>query len=130
VTGGNGPNGLYVDDTNNKLIVVSFGAISNPGGSIRVVDLQNRTMSSLGKEGTAVPMGGLDGVEADSTGRYYYVTDNTEGKLFVVNSNGTGYETLDLLRQGTADLGTILDQNMIIISRIQDNKLEAFRIMR
>jgi hypothetical protein len=27
-------------------------------------------MSSLGKEGTAVPMGGLDGVEADSTGRY------------------------------------------------------------
>ena len=128
--GGNGPKGLYVDDTNNKLIVVSFGAISNPGGSIRVVDLQNRTMSSLGKEGTAVPMGGLDGVEADSTGRYYYVTDNTEGKLFVVNSNGTGYETLDLLRQGTADLGTILDQNMIIIPRIQDNKLEAFRIMR
>jgi DNA-binding beta-propeller fold protein YncE len=127
--GGNGPDGLYVDDTNNKLIVVSFGAISNPGGSIRVVDLQNRTMISLGKEGTAVPMGGLDGVEADSTGRYYYVTDNTEGKLFVVNSNGTGYETLDLLRQGAADLGTILDQNMIIIPMIQDNKLEAFRIM-
>jgi hypothetical protein len=25
--GGNGPNGLYVDDTNNKVIVVSFGAI-------------------------------------------------------------------------------------------------------
>jgi DNA-binding beta-propeller fold protein YncE len=90
--GWSGLNGLYIDDTNNKLIVVSFGAISNPGGSIRVVDLQNRTMSSLGKEGTAVPMGGLDGVEADSTGRYYYVTDNTEGKLFVVNSNGTGYE--------------------------------------
>jgi DNA-binding beta-propeller fold protein YncE len=128
--GGSGLNGLYIDDTNNKLIVVSFGAISNPGGSIRVVDLQNRTMSSLGKEGTAVPMGGLDGVEADSTGRYYYVTDNTEGKLFVVNSNGTGYETLDLLRQGTADLGTILDQNIILIPMIQDNKLEAFRIMR
>ncbi len=128
--GGNGPDGLYVDDTNNKLIVVSFGAISNPGGSIRVVDLQNRTMSSLGKEGTTVPMGGLDGVEADITGRYYYVTDNTEGKLFVVNSNGTGYETSDLLRQGTADLGTILDQNMIIIPMMQDNKLEAFRIMR
>src|SRR5215216_1706087 len=26
----NGPNGLYVDDTNNRLIVVSFGAFSNP----------------------------------------------------------------------------------------------------
>jgi sugar lactone lactonase YvrE len=125
----NGPNGLYVDDTNNKLIVVSFGAFSKPGGSIKVVDLQNRTMSSLGKEGTAVPIGGLDGIEADNTGRYYYVTDNAAGKLYVVNSNGTGYETLDLQKQGTADLGTILDQNMIIIPMIQDNKLEAFRII-
>jgi len=126
----NGPNGLYVDDINNKLIVVSVGPFSNPVGSIRVVDLQNRTISSLGEEGTAVPIGGLDGIEADSTGRYYYVTDNTAGKLYVVNSNGTGYETLDLLRQGAADLGTILDQNMIIIPMMQDNKLEAFRIMR
>jgi hypothetical protein len=126
----NGPNGLYVDDINNKLIVVSVGPFSNPGGSIRAVDLQNRTISSLGEEGTAVPIGGLDGIEADSTGRYYYVTDNTAGKLYVVNSNGTGYETLDLQRQGTADLGTILDQNMIIIPMMQDNKLEAFRIRR
>ena len=125
----NGPNGLYVDNTNNKLIIVSFGAFSKPGGSIKVVDLQNRTMSSLGKEGTAVPIGGLDGIEADTTGRHYYVTDNTAGKLYVVNSNGTGYETLDLQKQGTADLGTILDQNMIIIPMIQDNKLEAYRII-
>jgi sugar lactone lactonase YvrE len=126
----NGPNGLYVDDTNNRLIVVSFGAFSNPGGSIRVVDLQNRTMSSLGEEGTAVPIGGLDGVEADSTGRYYYVTDNPAGKLYVVNSNGTGYETLDLQNQGVADLGVILDENLIIIPMMQDNKLEAYRMIR
>jgi sugar lactone lactonase YvrE len=125
----NGPNGLYVDDTNNNLIVVSFGAFSNPGGSIKVVDLQNRTMSSLGEEGIAVPIGGLDGVEADDTGRYYYITDNAAGKLYVVNSNGTGYETLDLQNQGAADLGTILDQNVIVIPMIQDNKLEAYRII-
>ncbi len=126
----NGPNGLYVDNTNNKLIVVSFGAFSNPSGTIRVVDLQNHTMNSLGEEGTAVPIGGLDGIEADSTGRYYYVTDNAGGKLYVVNSNGTGYETLDLQNQGAADLGIILDQNMIIIPMMQDNKLEAYRITR
>jgi sugar lactone lactonase YvrE len=125
----NGPNGLYVDNSNNKLIVASLGAFSNPAGSIRVVDLQNRTVSGLGNEGTAVPIGGLDGIEADSTGRYYYVTDNAGGKLYVVNSNGTGYETLDLQKQGTADLGTIVDQNMIIIPMMQENKLEAFRIM-
>src|SRR5829696_3478001 len=126
----NGPNGLYVDDANNRLIVVSFGAFSNPGGSIRVVDLQNRTVNSLGNEGTAVPIGGLDGIEADSTGRYYYVTDNAGGKLYVVNSNGTGYETLDLQNQGVADLGVILDENLIIIPMMQDNKLEAYRMIR
>jgi hypothetical protein len=126
----NGPNGLYVDNSNNKLIVASLGAFSNPAGSIRVVDLQNRTVNSLGTEGTAVPIGGLDGIEADSTGRYYYVTDNAGGKLYVVNSNGTGYETLDLQNQGAADLGVILDENLIIIPMMQDNKLEAYRIIR
>jgi hypothetical protein len=126
----NGPNGLYVDNSNNKLIVASLGAFSNPAGSIRVVDLQNRTVRGLGNEGTAVPIGGLDGIEADSTGRYYYVTDNAGGKLYVVNSNGTGYETLDLQNQGTADLGVILDENLIIIPMMQDNKLEAYRIIR
>ena len=126
----NGPNGLYVDNSNNKLIVASLGAFGNPAGSIRVVDLQNRTVNSLGNEGTAVPIGGLDGIEADSTGRYYYVTDNAGGKLYVVNSNGTGYETLDLQNQGSADLGVILDENLIIIPMMQDNKLEAYRIIR
>ena len=126
----NGPNGLYVDNSNNKLIVASLGAFSNPAGSIRVVDLQNRTVNSLGNEGTAVPIGGLDGIEADSTGRYYYVTDNAGGKLYVVNSNGTGYETLDLQNQGVADLGVILDENLIIIPMMQDNKLEAYRMIR
>jgi sugar lactone lactonase YvrE len=125
-----GPNGLYVDNSNNKLIVASLGAFSNPAGSIRVVDLENRTMNSLGNEGTAVPIGGLDGIEADNTGRYYYVTDNSGGKLYVVNSNGTGYETLDLQNPGAADLGVILDENLIIIPMIQDNKLEAYRIVR
>jgi hypothetical protein len=126
----NGPNGLYVDNSNNKLIVASLGAFSNPAGSIKVVDLQNRTVRGLGNEGTAVPIGGLDGIEADSTGRYYYVTDNAGGKLYVVNSNGTGYETLDLQNQGTADLGVILDENLIIIPMMQDNKLEAYRMIR
>ncbi len=106
----NGPNGLYVDDTNNKLIVVSFGAFSNPGGSIKVVDLQNRIMSSLGKEGSAVPIGALDGIVADATGSHSYITDGAAGEIYVVNSNGTGYGILDLQKQGTADLGIILDQ--------------------
>ncbi|MDQ3873014.1 MAG: hypothetical protein M3258_05320 [Thermoproteota archaeon] len=124
-----GPNGLYVDNTNNKLIVVSFGPFNKPGGSIKVVDLQNHTIGSLGREGTAVPIGGLDGIATDTTGRHYLVTDNAAGRLYVVNSNGTSYETIDLQRQGAADLGTITEENVIIIPMMQDNKLEAYRII-
>src|ERR687885_2707708 len=72
----NGPNGLHIDNNKNKLIVVSLGPSSKPGGGIEVVDLKNKTISSLGKEGTTSPFGRLDGVVSDASETHYYVTDN------------------------------------------------------
>ncbi len=127
----NGPNGLLVDNNKNKLIVVSLGPLSKPGGGIEVVDLKNKTISSLGKEGTTSPFGGLDGIVSDATETRYYVTDNPAGKVYVVNANGTGYVTLiDLHTKGTADLGSILDQTTIIIPLMQDNKLVAYKLVQ
>ena len=128
----NGPNGLlYVDNTKNKLIVVSVGSdLSKPGAGIKVVDLENKTIRSLGKEGTTTPVGVLDGIESDATGTHYYVTDNPVGKVYTVNADGTGYGTLiDLGRQGTADLKFIPSQNMIIVPIMQDNKLAAYKLI-
>ena len=70
----NGPNGLLVDNNKNKLIVVSLGPLSKPGGGIEVVDLKNKTISTLGKEGTTSPFGGLDGIvsNAAKTRRHVY----------------------------------------------------------
>ena len=127
----NGPNGLlYVDNNKNRLIVVSLGSDpSKPGGGMKVVDLENKTISNLGKEGTTTPVGRLDGIESDSAGTHYYVTDNPVGKVYTVNADGTGYETLiDLGRQGTADLEFIPSQNIIIIPIMQDNKLAAYKL--
>ena len=125
----NGPNGLHVDNNKNKLIVASLGDMSKPGAGIKVVDLKNKTISSLGKEGTTSPFGGLDGIESDTTNSHYYVTDNPAGKLYIVNANGTGYGTmLDLHTQGTADLGFIPSQNTIIIPLMQENKLVAYKL--
>jgi DNA-binding beta-propeller fold protein YncE len=127
----NGPNGLLVDNNKNKLIVVSLGPLSKPGGGIEVVDLKNKIISSLGKEGTTSPFGGLDGIVSDATETRYYVTDNPAGKVYVVNANGTGYVTLiDLHTRGTADLGSILDQTTIIIPLMQDNKLVAYKLVQ
>ncbi len=127
----NGPNGLHIDNSKNKLIVASFGSdLSKPGAGMKVVDLENKTISSLGKEGTTTPVGGLDGIESNATETHYYVTDNPTGKVYTVNADGTGYRTLiDLQKQGAADLEFIPGQSMIIIPIMADNKLVAYNLM-
>ena len=125
----NGPNGLHVDNSKNRLIVASLGDMSKPGGGIEVVDLKNKTITTLGKEGTTSPFGGLDGIESDTTETHYYVTDNPAGKVYIVNADGTGYGTLiDLHTKGAADLGFIPSQSTIIIPLMQDNKLVAYSL--
>ena len=124
-----GPNGLHIDNNKNRLVVVSLGELTMPGGGIEVVDLKNKTISSLGKEGTTSPFGGLDGIESDANESHYYVTDNPAGKLYIVNADGTGYATLlDLQTPGAADLGFMPAKNTIIIPLMQDNKLVAYKL--
>src|ERR671931_1077266 len=127
----NGPNGLHVDNNKNKLIVVSLGPLSKPGGGMEVIDIKNKTISSLGKVGNTSPFGGLDGIESDATETHYYVTDNPAGKVYLVNDDGTDYGTLiDLHTQGAADLGSIPGQSTIIIPLMQDNKLVAYKLVQ
>jgi sugar lactone lactonase YvrE len=117
----NSPNGLYVDNSTNKLVVASLG------GSLRLVDLANKTISDLGEQ---VPIGSLDGIEADTSENLYYVTDWVAGKVYAVNPDGTDFKTLiDLQKQGTADLEFISGERIVIIPLMQDNKLVAFRIL-
>lgn len=125
----NGPNGLHVDNTNDRLIVASLGNMSKPGAGIEVVDLKSKTVTVLGEVGTTSPFGGLDGIESDNAEKYYYVTDNPAGRLYVVNADGSGYRILmDLHTHGAADLGLIPAQGTIIIPVMQDNKLVAFKL--
>lgn len=125
-----GPNGLHVDNTKNRLIIASLGGMSKPGAGIEVVDLGNKTISSLGEENTTSHFGRLDGIESDAKEIRYYVTDNPAGKIFTVNANGTGYTNLvDLHTSGAADLGFIPNQNFIVIPLMQDNKLVAYKLV-
>jgi sugar lactone lactonase YvrE len=117
----NSPNGLHVDNSTNKLIVASLG------GSLSLVDLDNKTINNLGIQ---IPIGSLDGIESDASKNLYYVTDWAAGKVYAVNSDGTDYRTLiDLQEQGTADLEFIAGERMVIIPMMQDNKLVAYRIL-
>jgi len=115
----NSPNGLYVDNSTNKLVVV--------GDSLSLVDLDNKTIGNLEMQ---VPARSLDGIEGDTGENLYYVTDWAAGKIYAVNSDGTDYRTLiDLRKQGTADLEFISSERMVIIPMMQDNKLVAYRIL-
>ena len=74
---------------------------------LRVVDL-DKTISNLWN--TTLVGSSLDGVEAATIARNYYVTDRTAGKIYVVNSNWIGYDALiDSQNQGTADLEFMTD---------------------
>src|SRR5918997_6754990 len=116
----NSPNGLYVDNSTNKLVVASLG------DSLSLVDLENKTII----KGAQVPGGSLDGIEGDTGENLYYVTDWAAGKVYAVNSDGTDYRTLiDLQKQGTADLEFIAGERMVIIPMMQDNKLIAYRVL-
>ena len=115
----NSPNGLYIDNSTNKLVVV--------GGSVSLIDLDNMTIDNLGIQ---VPTEGLDGIVGDTGEDLYYVTDWSAGKVYAIDSDGTDYRTLiDLQRQGTADLELITSERMVIIPLMQDNKLVAYRIL-
>jgi sugar lactone lactonase YvrE len=125
----NSPNGLHMGDNENKLIVVSIGPVSKPVGGIEVIDVKNKTITSLGEQGTTSPLGGLDGIESDASNTHYYVTDNPAGKVYDVNADGTGYQTLiDLNTQGVADLVSLPGQSTIIIPLTKDNKLVAYKL--
>jgi DNA-binding beta-propeller fold protein YncE len=127
----NGPNGLHIDNNKNKLVVVSLGPLTKIGGGIEVIDIKNKTISSLGKAGTTSPFGGLDGIESDFSNTHYYVTDNPAGKVYIVKADGTGYGTLiELHTPGTADLGFLPNQSTIIIPLMQDNKLVAYKLVQ
>ena len=120
-----------VENSKNRLIVASLGEMSKPGAGIEVVDLKNKSISSLGKERSTSPFGGLDGIESDATETHYYVTDNPAGRLYDVNANGSEYSTLiELGTQGTADLGFIPSQSIMIIPVMQDNKLVAYKLVQ
>jgi sugar lactone lactonase YvrE len=121
------PNGLVVHD--DQLAVACWGTGVDPQtfttkvlGSLLTVDLSSRRVTPVSKR----PIGNLDGVELDGNGGYF-VTDWMAGKVLRVSSSG---ETTELLKgiSGAADLGVIEAKGLLVIPRMRDNKVSAYRI--
>ncbi len=120
------PNGLHV--SGDKLIIAAWGAPGTSGTSpapanLLEVSLADKSVRDLGD---GKPIGNLDGLEPyDATS--YLVTDWVAGRLYRIDVSGKA-DLLLKLNQGSADIGYVPGQRLLLIPMMLDNKLIACRL--
>jgi hypothetical protein len=120
------PNGLHV--MGDKLIIAAWGA---PGTSaaksapanLVEVSIPDKTVRDLG-DGT--PVGNLDGLEPLDD-KSFLVTDWVAGALYRIDTSGHADKLLDL-DQGSADIGWVPGERLLLIPMMKDDKLVAYRL--
>lgn len=118
------PNGLQVDG--DRLLIAPWGKDLQDDFSTKVlghliaVDLNSKSISTVG---SGEPVGNLDGLESDGQGNWL-VTDWMAGALYRIDPNGNADLLMDL-NQGSADLGVINDEAMVIMPMMNDNTVMA-----
>jgi hypothetical protein len=120
------PNGLHV--SGDKLIIAAWGkpgtsASKSEPANLLEVSIPDKTVRDLGD---GKPIGNLDGLEPlDATG--YLVTDWVAGALYRIDVSGRADLWLDL-NQGSADIGYVPAEHLLLIPMMKDDTLVAYRI--
>ncbi len=119
------PNGLQVDG--NQLLVAPWGKelqedfTTKVPGHLLKVNLSDKSIVTLG---SGDPIGNLDGLESDGKNGWY-VTDWMSGALYRVDADGQAELLMDM-NQGSADLGVINSESMILVPMMMDNTVIGF----
>ena len=119
------PNGLHVNG--DKLIIAAWGKPRADGtpepANLLEVSIADKSVRDLGD---GKPVGNLDGLEpVDATG--YLVTDWMAGGLYRIDVSGKADLWLKL-NQGSADIGYVPAQHLLLIPMMKDDKLVAYHI--
>lgn len=120
------PNGLHL--TGDDIVVGCWGKMTDGfstevAGHLKRVSLETKNITSIG-DGS--PVGNLDGVEGnDEIG--FYVTDWLNGGLFHIDAKGVVNKLLEF-NQGSADHAFIVEEGMIYIPQMVENKLFAYKL--
>ena len=118
------PNGLHIDGS--RLLIAPWGKDLQEDFSTKVpghliaVDLSSKSISTVG---SGEPIGNLDGLESDGQGNWF-VTDWMAGGLYRIEPNGKANLLMNL-NQGSADLGIINSEAMVLVPMMMDNKVIA-----
>lgn len=120
------PNGLHVED--GRLLVAAWGKMepdwsTKVPGHLLAIDLDSKRISSASD---GKPIGNLDGLEPDGKGGWL-TTDWISGGLFRIGPDGKA-EKLAPLAPGSADLGVLPAQDLVLVPMMNDDKLLAFRL--
>jgi hypothetical protein len=120
------PNGLFIKDGN--LIVAAWGVMTDGfntkvPGNLLSVSLADKSVKDLG-DGT--PIGNLDGLERFDE-HSFLVTDWIAGALYRIDDAGKAELMLDL-DPGSADIGWVPQQRLLLMPMMQSDKLVAYRI--
>ena len=89
-------------------------------GHLIAVDLATKSITTVG---SGEPVGNLDGLESDGQGNWL-VSDWMAGALFRIDASGKSDLLMDK-NQGSADIGVINDESMVLVPMILDNKVIA-----
>jgi 6-phosphogluconolactonase len=118
------PNGLLVDE--DRLLVAAWGFTTDfstkTPGRLFSLDLKTKKKTLI----TAKPTGNLDGLELDGSGGYV-VTDWVAGKVFHITADGATRIVMTLPK-GTADHAYLPDKQLLILPRMLENKVTAYRL--
>jgi hypothetical protein len=120
------PNGLHV--LGDKLIIAAWGAPGTSGSNPAPANLLEVSLAdnSIRDLGDGKPVGNLDGVEPfDATS--FLVTDWIAGGLYRIDVSGKA-DLLLKLNQGSADIGYVPAEHLVLIPMMLDDKLVAYRI--
>jgi hypothetical protein len=120
------PNGVHVSD--DKLIIAAWGApgtsaSSSAPANLLEVSIPDKAVRDLG-DGT--PVGNLDGLEPLDD-KSFLVTDWVAGALYKIDATGKAEQLLDL-DQGSADIGWLPAEHLLLIPMMMSDKLVAYRI--
>lgn len=121
----NYPNGLKV--VGDKIIIAPWGApgtttLDAKHASLLEVGIADKKVAKLG-DGT--PVGNLDGLEPD--GDDFLVSDWVAGKVFRIARSGKA-DVLLSLTQGTADIGYVPAEKLLIVPLMASDKLVAYKL--
>lgn len=119
------PNGLNVQG--DKIIVAAWGA---PGTSAQKSDPANLLEINIADKkvsnlGDGAPIGNLDGIEAE--GDHFIVSDWVAGKVFRIAKSGKADLLLSLV-QGTADIGYVPEQKLLLVPLMMNDKVVAYKL--